>query len=80
MFTWQQFTGRIRSPSIMLTPIMTAQHLNQIQMKITIADNSVDNSCYIVRLTQCDFMADKELLLEKSECRQLIEQLDKVNR
>ena len=49
-------------------------------MKITIGDNSTDGSCYIVKLTECDFMADKELLLEKSECRQLIEKLDKVNR
>ena len=49
-------------------------------MKVTIGDNSTDSSCYIVRLTECDFMSDKELLLEKSECRQLIEQLDKVNR
>lgn len=80
MFTWQRFTGRIRSPSMMLIPIMTAQYLNKIQMKVTIGDNSVDSSCYIVTLTECDFMADKELLLEKSECRQLIETLDKVNR
>ena len=65
---------------MILTPTMTAKHLNQIHMKVTIGDNSVDSSCYTVKLTECDFMADKELLLEKSECRQLIEQLDKVNR
>lgn len=49
-------------------------------MKVTIGDNSTDGSCYIVKLTECDFMEDKMLLLEKSECRQLIEKLDNVNR
>ena len=49
-------------------------------MKVTIGENSTDGSCYIVTLKECDFMADKELILEKSECRQLIERLDNANR
>ena len=49
-------------------------------MKVTIGENSTDGSCFIVTLSECDFMADKQLLLEKSECRQLIQSLDNVNR
>ena len=49
-------------------------------MTIEVGENSTDGSCYIVTLKECDFMGDKTLLLEKSECRQLIERLDNVNR
>ncbi len=58
---------------------MIAQ-IKQQKMKVTIGDNSTDGSCYIVTLSECEFMADKQLLLEKSECRQLIQKLDNVNR
>lgn len=49
-------------------------------MKVTIGDNSTNGSSFIVKLTDCDFMADQLLILEKSECRQLMEKLDNVNR
>ena len=49
-------------------------------MRVTIGDNSTNGSAYIVKLEQCDFMGDQTLILERSECRQLIERLDNVNR
>jgi len=49
-------------------------------MRVTIGDNSTNGSSYIVKLEQCDFMGDQMLILEKSECRQIIEVLDNVNR
>ncbi len=47
-------------------------------MRVKIGDNSTNGSCYIVKLEQCDFMGDQMLILDRSECRQLIERLDNL--